>query len=66
MGLIPVYFGAANVTVGEPNQGYAFELPPSTSAEPGLEVLPLTDGEINCYGLVVSDVAEELEIRPHW
>ena len=65
MGLIPVYFSVADLTVGEPDQRHAFELPPTTSAEPGLEALPLADGEINGYRFYVGDVAEKLEIDLH-
>jgi hypothetical protein len=60
---IPVYFSTADLSVGEPDQRDALELPPAISAEPGLEDLPLADGEIGGYRLDVRGIAEELETR---
>ena len=62
MGLVPVQFSATDFSVGKPDQRHSLELPPTTSAEPGLEALPLPDGEVNCYRLNVFDIAKQLEI----
>jgi hypothetical protein len=61
MGLVPMQLSAADFTVGKPNQRHAFQLPPTTSAKPGLKLLPLADGEVNCDRLDVFDIAEQLE-----
>jgi len=65
MGLVPMYFSAADFTVGEPNQGGTFELPPPPPPETSLKTLALADGEVSSYRLDLFDVAEELEVHLH-
>jgi hypothetical protein len=52
-------------SIREAHQRHTFEFPPPASTEPNLEVVPLTDGEVNRYRLDVHDIAEEVEIHLH-
>lgn len=65
MGLIPMEFSAVDFTVREPHQRHPLEFPPTTSAEPKLEILPLADREVSGDRLDVPDIAEEVEIQLH-
>src|SRR5436309_11220166 len=57
--------GAAHLAVGETDQCHPLELPPALAAEAGLEVPPLTDGQVKSDRLDVLDLFEEFKIRLH-
>ena len=55
----------ADFPIRELHQRNAFEFPPTTSTEPLLKILPLSDGKVRGYQLDVLNISEEVEIHLH-
>ncbi len=65
MGLVPVQFRLADLSIGKTDSPHPFQLSPSTTAKLRLQFFPLPNRQVDGDDLYLCHLAEQLKVIPH-
>ena len=65
MGLVPVQFRLADLSVGKTDSPHPLQFSPATAAKLRLQLLPLSNRQVDSDDLYACHLAEQLEVIRH-